>query len=102
MVAADYFNPATYTEKLQVPEGLTPSDPQTRGWFIPPSGLNIPIEPWIPFIAVLPAILVYILLFMETHISEYVYSINSAKYVLEEIAAVPFCFSGLVVFVRIV
>lgn len=72
MVAADYFNPTTYTEKLKVPEGLTPSDPTTRGWFISPSGLKGPVEPWVPFVAIVPAILVYILMFMETHISEYV------------------------------
>lgn len=72
MVAADYFNPTTYTEKLKVPEGLTPSDPTARGWFISPSGLKGPVEPWVPFIAIVPAILVYILMFMETHISEYV------------------------------
>lgn len=73
MVAADYFNPTTYTEKLKVPEGLTPSDPQVRGWFISPSGLKFPIEPWVPFIAIIPAILIFILVFMETHISEYVH-----------------------------
>lgn len=73
MVAADYFNPTTYTEKLKVPEGLTPSDPEARGWFISPSGLKSPIDPWIPFMAFVPALLVYILVFMETHISEYVY-----------------------------
>lgn len=72
MVAADYFNPTTYTEKLKVPEGLTPSDPEARGWFISPSGLKTSIDPWVPFISIVPAILVYILMFMETHISEYV------------------------------
>lgn len=72
MVAADYFNPTTYTEKLKVPEGLTPSDPAARGWFISPSGIKSPVEPWVPFVAIVPAILVYILMFMETHISEYV------------------------------
>jgi len=73
MVAADYFNPTTYTEKLKVPEGLTPSDPEARGWFISPSGLKNAIDPWVPFMALVPAVLVYILVFMETHISEYVY-----------------------------
>lgn len=77
MVAADYFNPTTYTEKLKVPEGLTPSDPAARGWFISPSGLKNPIEPWVPFVAIVPAILVYILMFMETHISEYVPTTHS-------------------------
>ncbi|KAI8121350.1 hypothetical protein FF38_05946 [Lucilia cuprina] len=65
-VMVDYFIPAVYTEKLSVPEGLSPSDPTTRGWLI---SLG-PIETWIPFMAGIPAILVYILIFMESHISE--------------------------------
>lgn len=72
MVTADYFNSSTYTEKLKVPQGLTPSAPEARGWFISPSGIIGPINPYVPFIAIVPAILVYILVFMETHISEYV------------------------------
>ncbi|KAL5234886.1 hypothetical protein ACI65C_002296 [Semiaphis heraclei] len=79
MVAADYFNPTTYTEKLKVPEGLTPSDPTTRGWFISPSGLKGPVEPWVPFVAIVPAILVYILMFMETHISELIIAKKERK-----------------------
>lgn len=79
MVAADYFNPSTYTEKLKVPEGLTPSDPKVRGWFIPPSGIESAIDPWVPFMALVPAVLVYILVFMETHISEYVIVNKYAK-----------------------
>jgi hypothetical protein len=44
--------------------------PDKRDWFINPMGIkeNVPI--WIPFVSVLPAILVYLLLFMETSISE--------------------------------
>lgn len=65
-VLVDYFVPAVYTEKLRVPEGLSPSDTTKRGWLIPMN--NIPV--WLPFAAGIPAILVYILVFMETHISE--------------------------------
>ncbi|XP_065359044.1 anion exchange protein 3 isoform X2 [Calliphora vicina] len=65
-VMVDYFIPAVYTEKLSVPEGLSPSDPSVRGWLV---SLG-PIETWIPFMAGIPAILVYILIFMESHISE--------------------------------
>ncbi|XP_025420919.1 anion exchange protein 3 isoform X2 [Sipha flava] len=79
MVAADYFNPTTYTEKLKVPEGLTPSDPEARGWFISPSGLKGPIDPWVPFVAFVPALLVYILVFMETHISELIIAKKERK-----------------------
>ncbi|KAL1130541.1 hypothetical protein AAG570_011787 [Ranatra chinensis] len=70
MVCLDYVVPGTYTEKLRVPEGLSPSNPEVRGWIIPPSGLLQPIPVWITFVSVVPALLVYILLFMETHISE--------------------------------
>lgn len=65
-VLVDYFVSAVFTEKLHVPEGLSPSDTKKRNWLIPMD--DIPI--WLPFAAGIPAILVYILIFMETHISE--------------------------------
>ncbi|KAH8380652.1 hypothetical protein KR009_011982 [Drosophila setifemur] len=65
-VLVDYLVPAVYTEKLVVPEGLSPSDPSKRGWFI---GFNA-TEAWVPFACVVPALLVYILIFMESQISE--------------------------------
>lgn len=71
MVVLAYFIPQTYTEKLNVPEGLTPSDPETRGWIIPltgSEGKEFPI--WAAFAACLPALMVYIITFMETHIAE--------------------------------
>lgn len=71
MVLLDYVTPGTYTEKLSVPEGLSPSKPDVRGWIITPAG-GLPF--WAGFAAVIPAMLVYILLFMETHISEQVFS----------------------------
>ncbi|XP_024084063.1 band 3 anion transport protein isoform X3 [Cimex lectularius] len=70
MVGLDYITPGAYTEKLKVPEGLSPSAPEVRGWFIPPAGLMRPLPLWAAFAAFIPALLVYILLFMETHISE--------------------------------
>ncbi|XP_045464618.1 anion exchange protein 2 isoform X2 [Harmonia axyridis] len=66
MVFIDYIVPQTYTEKLSVPEGLSPSNPEKRGWLISPTGLPV----WVMFASVIPAMLVYILLFMETHITE--------------------------------
>uniref|UniRef100_A0A182QDR8 Anion exchange protein n=1 Tax=Anopheles farauti TaxID=69004 RepID=A0A182QDR8_9DIPT len=65
-VLLDYMIPAVYTEKLSVPEGLSPSDETRRGWIIPLGG----VPGWLPFMAGIPALLVYILIFMETHISE--------------------------------
>lgn len=66
MVTMDYFVPNVVTEKLQVPEGLEPSQSSVRGWLISPAGIEI----WVAFAAGGPALLVYILLFMETHITE--------------------------------
>ncbi|XP_053666635.1 anion exchange protein 2 isoform X1 [Anopheles marshallii] len=65
-VLIDYMIPEVYTEKLSVPEGLSPSDQTRRGWIIPLGG----VPGWLPFVAGIPALLVYILIFMETHISE--------------------------------
>lgn len=63
-VLIDYSVRTVFTEKLRVPEGLEPT--AKRGWLIPMD--DIPV--WVPFAAGIPAILVYILVFMETHISE--------------------------------
>lgn len=57
------------TEKLLVPEGLTPTMPD-RNWFVSPTGFEKPIPVWMIFACVVPALLVYILVFMETQISE--------------------------------
>lgn len=70
MVFVDYMVPQTYTEKLNVPEGLAPSNEEIRDWFIPPGGKFQPMPVWVMFGSIIPAMLVYILLFMETHITE--------------------------------
>lgn len=54
------------TEKLNVPDGIKPT--VSRDWIVP---LWIPENPiWLPFLSLIPAFLVYILVFMESHISE--------------------------------
>ncbi|XP_011328913.1 band 3 anion transport protein isoform X4 [Ooceraea biroi] len=57
------------TEKLLVPEGLSPTMPD-RSWFVSPFGYTKPIPLWMALACVVPALLVYILVFMETQISE--------------------------------
>ncbi|XP_018315029.1 band 3 anion transport protein isoform X2 [Mycetomoellerius zeteki] len=57
------------TEKLLVPEGLSPTIPG-RNWFVSPVGYEKPIPLWMALACVVPALLVYILVFMETQISE--------------------------------
>merc|ERR1719481_1188256 len=79
MVLVDYWAGDTYTEKLNVPEGLQVTNSTFRGWFISPLGIpeghvDVPegeaLAVWAMFAAVLPALLLYLLLFMETHICE--------------------------------
>lgn len=57
------------TEKLLVPVGLTPSV-SGRSWFVSPAGTGKPIPLWMALACAVPALLVYILVFMETQISE--------------------------------
>jgi hypothetical protein len=54
------------TEKLSVPDGIKPS--LNRDWVVPLWKDENPI--WLPIVSVVPAMLVYILVFMESHISE--------------------------------
>ncbi|XP_012266034.2 band 3 anion transport protein isoform X2 [Athalia rosae] len=58
------------TDKLLVPAGLTPSAPEKRVWFISPGGINKSVPIWVALACAVPAFLVYILIFMETQISE--------------------------------
>ncbi|CAH2103224.1 unnamed protein product [Euphydryas editha] len=57
-----------WTEKLQVPDGLSPTS--NRSWLVPmnPGLETIPL--WAALAMVLPALMVYIIVFMETHIAE--------------------------------
>ncbi|XP_020280294.1 band 3 anion exchange protein isoform X2 [Pseudomyrmex gracilis] len=55
------------TEKLLVPEGLSPTIPG-RSWLVSPINESVPV--WAMMACAIPAMLVYILVFMETEISE--------------------------------
>merc|ERR1712117_754452 len=70
MVLIDFCAQDTYTEKLDVPTGISTTIPG-RGWIISPAGTTeSPLAIWAMFIAIIPALLLYLLLFMETHICE--------------------------------
>ncbi|KRT84572.1 hypothetical protein AMK59_2894, partial [Oryctes borbonicus] len=70
MSGIDVLTPQTRTDKLIVPEGLEPTRPEVRGWFINPAGMEKPFPLWLVAASCVPAMLVYILIFMETHICE--------------------------------
>ncbi|XP_042897163.1 band 3 anion transport protein [Parasteatoda tepidariorum] len=73
MVLIDYCIPNTYTEKLIVPEGLSPST--DRSWIISP----FPVKAWEVAGAFVIAILVFILVFLETQIVELILSKKKLK-----------------------
>lgn len=62
---------SSYLQKLNVPSGLSVSTPEKRGWFISPLGSDGQFPVWMMGASILPAILVFILVFMESQITAY-------------------------------
>uniref|UniRef100_A0A4W5Q9K3 Anion exchange protein n=1 Tax=Hucho hucho TaxID=62062 RepID=A0A4W5Q9K3_9TELE len=69
MVLVDYSIKDTYTQKLSVPTGFSVTSPEKRGWLIPPLGSDGHFPVWMMGASILPALLVFILIFMETQIT---------------------------------
>uniref|UniRef100_A0A663M489 Anion exchange protein n=1 Tax=Athene cunicularia TaxID=194338 RepID=A0A663M489_ATHCN len=74
MVLVDYGIQDTYTQKLSVPSGFSVTAPDKRGWVINPLGENNDFPVWMMVASGLPAILVFILIFMETQITTLIIS----------------------------
>ncbi|XP_074748521.1 band 3 anion transport protein isoform X2 [Strix uralensis] len=81
MTLADFFIKDTYTQKLNVPKGLEVTNSTARDWFINPMGGNNDFPIWMMFASVLPAILVFILIFLETQITTLIVSKPERKLV---------------------
>ncbi|XP_043360803.1 anion exchange protein 3 isoform X2 [Dermochelys coriacea] len=79
MVLVDYTITDTYTQKLNVPTGLSVTSPQKRGWFIHPLGSRQAFPMWMMFASAIPALLVFILIFMETQITILIVSKKERK-----------------------
>nr|XP_015214763.1 PREDICTED: anion exchange protein 3 isoform X1 [Lepisosteus oculatus]XP_015214764.1 PREDICTED: anion exchange protein 3 isoform X1 [Lepisosteus oculatus] len=73
-VCVDYSITDTYTQKLNVPSGFSVTSPEKRQWFIHPFGDKQPFPIWMMFAAAIPALLVFILIFMETQITTLIVS----------------------------
>ncbi|NWR80457.1 B3AT protein, partial [Centropus unirufus] len=69
MALVDFLIKDTYTQKLKVPKGLEVTNSSARGWFISPMGENKAFPIWMMFASVVPALLVFILIFLETQIT---------------------------------
>uniref|UniRef100_A0A1A7XY39 Anion exchange protein n=2 Tax=Iconisemion striatum TaxID=60296 RepID=A0A1A7XY39_9TELE len=81
MVLVDYSVKDTYTQKLNVPSGFSVSSPEKRGWLISPLGLDGQFPVWMMGASILPAVLVFILLFMESQITALIVSKKERKLV---------------------
>uniref|UniRef100_A0A8C3RIL5 Anion exchange protein n=1 Tax=Cyanoderma ruficeps TaxID=181631 RepID=A0A8C3RIL5_9PASS len=81
MALVDFLIKDTYTQKLSVPKGLEVTNPSLRGWFIHPMGLNAQFPLWMMFASVIPALLVFILIFLETQITTLIVSKPERKLV---------------------
>ncbi|XP_047466093.1 solute carrier family 4 member 1b (Diego blood group) [Mugil cephalus] len=81
MVVVDYNIEDTYTQKLVVPKGLMVSNPSKRGWLINPFGEHQPFPVWLMFACCVPAMLVFILIFLESQITTLIVSKPERKMV---------------------
>uniref|UniRef100_A0A2K6DK72 Solute carrier family 4 member 1 (Diego blood group) n=1 Tax=Macaca nemestrina TaxID=9545 RepID=A0A2K6DK72_MACNE len=73
--------PETYTQKLSVPDGFKVSNSSARGWIIHPLGLHSRFPIWMMFASALPALLVFILIFLESQITTLIVSKPERKMV---------------------
>ncbi|XP_051994752.1 band 3 anion exchange protein-like [Xyrauchen texanus] len=74
MITVDICIKDAYTQKLVVPKGLTVSNTSARGWIINPMGEKKDFPIWLMFACVVPAILVFILIFLESQITTLIVS----------------------------
>ncbi|XP_060718281.1 anion exchange protein 2-like isoform X2 [Tachysurus vachellii] len=74
MVLVDYSVQDTYTQKLSVPYGFSVTSRTKRTWIINPLGSKNSFPIWMMAASVLPALLVFILIFMETQITTLIVS----------------------------
>ncbi|KAG7525719.1 anion exchange protein 2-like [Solea senegalensis] len=79
MVLVDNSVDDTYTQKLSVPSGFSVSSPDKRGWLVSPLGSDGLFPVWMMVASVLPAILVFILIFMESQITALIVSKKERK-----------------------
>ncbi|XP_045891539.1 solute carrier family 4 member 1a (Diego blood group) [Micropterus dolomieu] len=74
MIAVDISIEDAYTQKLVVPKGVEVTNPRARGWFINPMGEKKPFPIWMMGACCVPALLVFILIFLESQITTLIVS----------------------------
>ncbi|XP_071325180.1 solute carrier family 4 member 1a (Diego blood group) [Trachinotus anak] len=81
MIAVDISIEDAYTQKLVVPKGVEVTNPKVRGWFINPMGEKQPFPIWMMAACCVPALLVFILIFLESQITTLIVSKPERKMV---------------------
>ncbi|XP_035799387.1 solute carrier family 4 member 1a (Diego blood group) [Amphiprion ocellaris] len=81
MIAVDISIEDAYTQKLVVPKGVEVTNPKVRGWFINPMGEKKPFPIWMMGACCVPALLVFILIFLESQITTLIVSKPERKMV---------------------
>ncbi|XP_033027136.1 band 3 anion transport protein isoform X3 [Lacerta agilis] len=80
MALVDYFIETTYSQKLKVPKGLDTTHP-SRSWFVHPLGEHGMFPWWMALASIVPALLVFILIFLESQITTLIVSKPERKLV---------------------
>ncbi|TMS14687.1 Band 3 anion exchange protein [Larimichthys crocea] len=81
MIAVDISIEDAYTQKLVVPKGIEVTNPAARGWFINPMGMKKDFPIWMMAACCVPAVLVFILIFLESQITTLIVSKPERKMV---------------------
>ncbi|KAK5856017.1 hypothetical protein PBY51_007643 [Eleginops maclovinus] len=81
MIAVDICIEDAYTQKLVVPKGIEVTNPKIRGWLINPMGEKKPFPIWMMGACCVPALLVFILIFLESQITTLIVSKPERKMV---------------------
>ncbi|KAM6957170.1 solute carrier family 4 member 1a (Diego blood group) [Aplochiton taeniatus] len=81
MIAVDIHIEDAYTQKLLVPKGIEVTNPKERGWLINPMGEKKPFPVWMMAASAVPALLVFILIFLESQITTLIVSKPERKMV---------------------
>ena len=65
------------SKKLDIPDSLTPTKQDRKTWFVSPFGNNYDyrntFQMWVPFFAMLPAFVIFIVLFFEIELTGYAF-----------------------------
>lgn len=81
MVFVDYIiqsKTGVITQKLDIPDGLVPTK-YRNSWLVSPLGnnfdgakspINNKLPIWVPFVAIFPAFLIFIVLFFEVEVTQ--------------------------------